>query len=72
MLTISIVFSNLGRSNIKRRDKMKVREALVKVTSEDIEVKNIDRIEADFGELRVYMKDERMVFFELIENFKTI
>lgn len=44
---------------------MRIREALVKVTSEDMAVEKIAKIEADFEELRVHMKDGRIVVFEL-------
>ena len=47
---------------------MRMREALVKVTSEDMAVEKIDHIEADYGELRVYMKDGSTVFFTLSER----
>jgi len=48
---------------------------MVKVTSEDIEVQKIVEIKADFGELRVHMKDGGVVVFTLettIENRKEL
>jgi len=40
-------------------------EIMVKVLSSDIDIEKIDFIEADFQELRVHMKDGRIVTFVL-------